>query len=47
MRSFGDHQRGGDERAVIGFEQIAAGVVVGVIAVGGSDQHTGVNDQHA
>ncbi len=46
MRGFGDHQRGGDQRAVIGFEQVAAGVIVGVITIGGSDQHPGVNDQH-
>ena len=34
MRGFGDHQLGGDQWAIIGFEQVTAGVIVGVIAIG-------------
>ena len=46
-RGLGDHQRGGHQAGHIGLERVAAGGNIGVIPIGGSDQHPRVNDQHA
>ncbi len=43
---FGNDHRGGDQWPGRGFEELKAGLVVAVGAIGGSDEWAGVNDQH-
>lgn len=46
VHGLSDHHRGGDERAGVDLQQLAAHGVVPVVAIDGCDQRTRINDQH-